>query len=65
MPLERPPPATGVGFSYGDPSDYIDDEEGVGDDLYQFLQAFFKGNPGLQGRPFYIFGESYGGTSVS
>ena len=54
-----------MGFSYGDPSDYIDDEEAVGDDLYQFLQAFFKGNPDLQGRPFYIFGESYGGTLVS
>lgn len=86
---------TGVGFSYGDKQDYIDDEEGVGEDLYQFLQvklltrydapcpfvysyvyvygwtqppcvsthppqAFFKGNPDLQGRPFYIFGESYG-----
>jgi hypothetical protein len=95
-----------VGFSYGDKRDYIDDEEGVGEDLYQFLQAslhydiphvlhrlallsygviirslaqifasrtsyrsititpppartqaFFQGNPSLQGRPFYIFGE--------
>lgn len=51
----------GVGFSYGDKEDYIDDEDGVGEDLYQFLQAFLQGNPDLQGRPFYIFGESYGG----
>jgi hypothetical protein len=28
-----------VGFSYGDKRDYIDDEEGVGEDMYQFLQV--------------------------
>ena len=31
---------TGVGYSYGDKSDYDSNEEEVGEDLYHFLQAF-------------------------
>lgn len=33
----------------------------MGEDFYQFLQAFFHANPKFQKHPFYIFGESYGG----
>jgi hypothetical protein len=33
----------------------------VGEFLYQFLQAFYKANEKYQDRPFFIFGESYGG----
>ncbi|EWM30035.1 serine carboxypeptidase [Nannochloropsis gaditana] len=51
----------GVGFSYGERADYVDGEEGVGEDLYQFLQAFFKANEKYQELAFFIFGESYGG----
>lgn len=52
---------SGVGFSYGERADYVDGEEGVGEDLYQFLQAFFKANEKYQELAFFIFGESYGG----
>jgi hypothetical protein len=52
---------SGVGFSYGERADYVDGEEGVGEDLYQFLQAFFKANEKYRELAFYIFGESYGG----
>ncbi|GAB5036980.1 serine carboxypeptidase [Nannochloropsis oceanica] len=51
----------GVGFSYGEKEDYIDGEDGVGEYLYQFLQAFYEANEKYQERPFFIFGESYGG----
>jgi len=37
--VDPQPNETGVGFSYGDKRDYIDDEDGVGEDLYQFLQV--------------------------
>lgn len=43
-PNQQPPHGgneTGVGFSYGDKRDYIDDEDGVGENLYQFLQVRF------------------------
>ena len=39
----------------------MDGEEGVGEDLYHFLQAFFKANEKYQELAFFIFGESYGG----
>lgn len=53
----------GTGFSYGDESGYDHNEKEVSDDMYTFLQLFFKNHPSLQGRPFYVFGESYGGAS--
>ena len=51
----------GVGFSYGDRSGYDHNEEEVAEDMYKFLQAFFAKHSDLQGRPFFVFGESYGG----
>ena len=55
--LDQP---AGVGFSYGSETDK--DEADVGVDGYAFLQAFFKAHPALQSRPFFVFGESYGGA---
>jgi cathepsin A (carboxypeptidase C) len=54
----------GVGYSYGDKADYINNEDEVAEDLYQFLQAFLSSHESLQGREFFIFGESYGGHFV-
>lgn len=54
----------GVGFSYGDKRDYAHGEEDVGEDMYWFLQAFFEAHPEYLSRPFYVFGESYGGHYV-
>jgi cathepsin A (carboxypeptidase C) len=55
---------TGVGFSYGDRVDYDSNEAEVSEDLYWFLQAFFEAHPEYLDRPFYVFGESYGGHYV-
>lgn len=54
----------GVGFSYGDRTDYISTEEEVGEDMYWFLQAFFEAHPEYLESEFYVFGESYGGHYV-
>lgn len=54
----------GVGFSYGDVSEYDTNEKMVGDDMYHFLQAFFTAHPAYNKNPFYVFGESYGGHYV-
>ncbi|KAJ0408978.1 hypothetical protein P43SY_002857 [Pythium insidiosum] len=54
----------GVGFSYGDKSEYDSTEKEVGDDMFHFLQSFFKAHPEYQAQPFYVFGESYGGHYV-
>ncbi|KAG4968524.1 hypothetical protein JHK87_034175 [Glycine soja] len=56
---------TGTGFSYtSDESDIRHDEEGVSNDLYDFLQAFFKEHPQLTKNDFYITGESYAGHYI-
>ncbi|MFS8033231.1 putative carboxypeptidase C [Helianthus anomalus] len=56
---------TGTGFSYSsDKSDIRHDEEGVSDDLYDFLQAFFAEHPELVDNDFYITGESYAGHYI-
>jgi len=52
----------GVGFSTGPVDDSTEVE--VADDLYIFLQEFFKKNEKLQSNEFYIVGESYGGHYV-
>ncbi|GER39438.1 serine carboxypeptidase [Striga asiatica] len=55
----------GTGFSYSSEEDDIrHDEEGVSNDLYDFLQAFFKAHPQLTGNDFYITGESYAGHYI-
>lgn len=54
----------GVGFSYGDKSEYDTNEKEVGDDMFQFLQQFFAAHKEYQQQEFYVFGESYGGHYV-
>jgi cathepsin A (carboxypeptidase C) len=48
-----------VGYSYG----IIDDhnEAMISEDMYHFLQEFFRRHPRFQTNPFFIFGESYAG----
>lgn len=56
---------TGTGFSYTtEETDIRHDETGVSNDLYDFLQAFFKEHPQLTKNDFYITGESYAGHYI-
>nr|GEW44772.1 serine carboxypeptidase-like [Tanacetum cinerariifolium] len=56
---------TGTGFSYSsDKRDIRHDEQGVSDDLYDFLQAFFTEHPEFVDNDFYITGESYAGHYI-
>ncbi|XP_057457338.1 serine carboxypeptidase-like [Lotus japonicus] len=56
---------TGTGFSYTtDESDIRHDEEGVSNDLYDFLQAFFKEHSQFTKNDFFITGESYAGHYI-
>ncbi|KAL9413212.1 hypothetical protein AB3S75_041810 [Citrus x aurantiifolia] len=56
---------TGTGFSYtSDKDDIRHDEEGVSNDLYDFLQAFFAEHPQYAKNDFYITGESYAGHYI-
>ncbi|XP_010031406.2 serine carboxypeptidase-like [Eucalyptus grandis] len=60
--VDRP---TGTGFSYSSvDSDIRHDEQGVSNDLYDFLQAFFAAHPQLAKNDFYITGESYAGHYI-
>ncbi len=54
----------GVGYSFGDVSDEDKNEKGVARHVGSFLLEFFAVHPHLKDRPFYIFGESYGGHYV-
>jgi len=53
----------GTGFSYAN-SDYIFDEQLVGEEMYTFLQMFFAMYPQYAKQKFFIIGESYGGHYV-
>ncbi|XP_047312950.1 serine carboxypeptidase-like [Impatiens glandulifera] len=56
---------TGTGFSYSsDKSDIRVDQEGVSNDLYDFLQAFFAEHLQYLRNDFYITGESYAGHYI-
>nr|XP_043632437.1 serine carboxypeptidase-like [Erigeron canadensis] len=56
---------TGTGFSYSSSDqDLRHDESGVSNDLYNFLQAFFKAHPDYANNDFYITGESYAGHYI-
>jgi len=44
----------GVGYSYGAKKDK--DEAGVANDMYDFLQAFFKAHPEYALNSFFVFG---------
>ncbi|XP_030930333.1 serine carboxypeptidase-like [Quercus lobata] len=56
---------TGTGFSYtSDKRDIRHNEDGVSNDLYDFLQAFFAEHPEFAENDFYITGESYAGHYI-
>nr|GEU53300.1 serine carboxypeptidase-like [Tanacetum cinerariifolium] len=56
---------TGTGFSYSSSDEDIrHDETGVSNDLYFFLQAFFKAHPDYVNNDFFITGESYAGHYI-
>ncbi|XP_058199946.1 serine carboxypeptidase-like [Rhododendron vialii] len=56
---------TGTGFSYSsNENDTRHDENGVSNDLYDFLQGFFKLHPQYAKNEFYITGESYAGHYI-
>ncbi|RID41479.1 hypothetical protein BRARA_J01437 [Brassica rapa] len=55
----------GTGFSSVSDTDVLrHDETGVSNDLYNFLQVFFKEHPQLVRNDFYITGESYAGHYI-
>lgn len=55
----------GTGFSYStDKRDIRHDQHGVSNDLYDFLQGFFRKHHHLAQNDFYIAGESYAGHYI-
>jgi len=55
----------GTGFSYADSIvDYVTDEDEIAEDMYQFLQQFFKIYPQYANLAFFVTGESYAGHYI-
>ena len=55
----------GTGFSTpGKFAGYVHDEQEMATEMYKFLQGWLSTFPEYIGRPFYIFGESYAGSSL-
>ncbi|XP_045763838.1 venom serine carboxypeptidase-like [Maniola jurtina] len=55
----------GAGFSFtGDERGYLDNEDDVGSQLFEFLQQFLEMFPELRRAPLFIAGESYAGKYV-
>ncbi|KAJ7519140.1 hypothetical protein O6H91_20G024700 [Diphasiastrum complanatum] len=60
--LDQP---VGTGFSYStDFRDIRHEEGGVSEDVYDFLEAFFKAHPQYLKNAFFVTGESYAGHYV-
>ncbi|KAG7383642.1 hypothetical protein PHYBOEH_009848 [Phytophthora boehmeriae] len=59
--LDQP---TSVGFSYSSGDDHDFNEADVGENLYWFLQGFLNKHPEVEGREFFLTGESYAGHYV-
>ena len=53
-----------LGFSYAKDTGLPSSQEEVGRDLYEFLIQWFTMFSEYQKNDFYVFGESYGGSSV-
>ncbi|PRD25404.1 UNVERIFIED_CONTAM: serine carboxypeptidase CPVL [Trichonephila clavipes] len=55
----------GTGFSFTESEEgYVTNEEAMANDLYEFLQQFFKVHYEYKSNDLYIVGESYGGKYV-
>ena len=54
----------GTGFSKVDQNHYVEDEETVSKEMFDFLTKFIEKYPEFRGRDFYVTGESYGGHYV-
>lgn len=60
--LDQP---SNVGYSYAEDAEDADkDENDVGDNFFWFINGFLDKHPELEGRDFYITGESYAGHYV-
>ena len=57
------PAGTGFG-SAGSIHGYVHNEKEMAVEMYIFLQGWLKTFPQYQGRPFFIFGESYAGHYI-
>tara|TARA_B110000285_G_scaffold214002_1_gene258912 strand:- start:90 stop:1397 length:1308 start_codon:yes stop_codon:yes gene_type:complete len=54
----------GTGFSHANPAHLVTNEDEVGDNMAQFLIKFLELYPQLQGKDFFITGESYAGHYI-
>ena len=54
----------GTGFSHADPLHLNTNEEEIADNMATFMMGFLEKYPQLQGKDFYITGESYAGHYI-